>query len=45
MTKGAHDIMGRNRLNKIEADLTLLKWMVTTNVGLTLIVLGRLFFQ
>ena len=32
-----------NRLAKIETDLTVLKWMVGTNLALTLIVLGLIF--
>lgn len=31
------------RLAKITSDLTLLKWMVGTNVALTFIVLGKIF--
>jgi hypothetical protein len=31
-----------NRFGKIESDLTLLKWMVGANIGLSLIVLGKL---
>jgi hypothetical protein len=30
-----------NRIRQIEADLTLLKWMVGTNVALTVFVLGK----
>jgi hypothetical protein len=29
-----------NRLGKVESDLHLLKWMVATNIAVTLIVLG-----
>jgi len=32
-----------NRIKRIEASLELLKWMVATNITLTLLVLGRLF--
>jgi len=32
-----------NRIAKIEASLDVLKWMVATNITLTLLVLGRLF--
>jgi hypothetical protein len=32
------------RFQKLESDLTLLKWMVGTNIVLTLAVLGRLLF-
>lgn len=31
-------------LNVIERDLAILKWMVGTNVALTLAILGRLLF-
>jgi hypothetical protein len=31
-----------NRLAKIETDVTLVKWMLGTNIGLTLLVLGVL---
>lgn len=31
------------RLSRIEASVELLKWMVATNITLTLLVLGRLF--
>jgi hypothetical protein len=42
-TRAAEELAGYdNRLSAIERDLTLLKWMVGTNVGLTLIVLGSL---
>jgi hypothetical protein len=34
-----------NRLAKIENDLAVLRWMVGTNVVLTLLVLGRVFFR
>ncbi|MBM3821201.1 MAG: integrase [Acidimicrobiia bacterium] len=34
-----------NRFSRIETDLTVLKWMAGTNVGLTIVVLGRLFFS
>ena len=30
---------------RIETDLTVLKWMAGTNIGLTIVVLGRLFFS
>lgn len=40
--KAAEEVAGyENRLAKIETDLTLLKWMVTTNIALTLGVLWR----
>jgi hypothetical protein len=32
----------QDRLNRVEADLTLLKWMVGTNVVLTLAILAKL---
>ena len=32
-----------NRLNKVEADLTLLKWMVGANIALTTGVIFKLF--
>lgn len=32
-----------NRIARIEASLDLLKWMVATNITLTLLVLGKLF--
>ena len=32
-----------HRFAKIEGDLSVVKWMVTTNIGLTLVVLGKLF--
>ena len=32
-----------NRLAKVEGDLALLKWMVATNIALTLLVLGKQF--
>lgn len=37
--------MYENRLAKIENDLAVLRWMVATNIALTLFVLGRLFFR
>ena len=30
-----------NRIAGVERDLTILKWMVGTNIGLTLLVLGK----
>lgn len=32
-----------NRLNKVEADLSLLKWMVGFNLVMTMAVVGKLF--
>ncbi|WP_157899383.1 hypothetical protein [Luteitalea pratensis] len=32
-----------NRIARIEASVDVLKWMVATNVSLTLLVLGKLF--
>ncbi len=32
-----------NRIARVESDLTLLKWMVTTNIALTLAILFKLF--
>lgn len=32
-----------NRINKVESDLALLKWMVGTNIALTLTILFKLF--
>jgi hypothetical protein len=32
-----------NRLAKVEGDLALLKWMVATNIALTLLILGKQF--
>lgn len=41
--RAAEEVAGYdNRLASIETRLTLLTWMVGTNVGLTLFVLGRL---
>lgn len=41
--RAAEELAGYdNRFNAIERDLTLLKWMLGTNVALTLAVLGRL---
>lgn len=41
--RAAEEVAGYdNRLGTIERDLTVLKWMVGTNVALTLIVLGAL---
>ena len=33
------------RIGKIETDLAVLKWMAGTNVGLTVLVLGKLFLH
>lgn len=33
------------RIGRIERDLTVLKWMVGTNVALTLMVLGRIWWK
>jgi hypothetical protein len=41
--KAAEEVAGyENRLAKLEADLTLLKWMVGANIALSLIILGKL---
>jgi hypothetical protein len=43
--KAAEEVADYNqRINTISNELTLLKWMVGTNIGLTLAVLGRLLF-
>lgn len=43
--KAAEEVADYNqRIGNIERDLALLKWMVGTNVALTLGVLGRLLF-
>jgi hypothetical protein len=43
--KAAEEVADYNqRIGNIERDLGLLKWMVGTNVALTLGVLGRLLF-
>jgi hypothetical protein len=34
-----------DRLGKVETDLAVLKWMVGTNLGLTLIVIVKLFIH
>ena len=34
-----------NRFGRLETDLTVLKWMAGTNIALTIVVLGRLFFS
>jgi len=34
-----------NRINKIEVDLTVLKWMVGANLALGIAILARLFLQ
>ena len=34
-----------NRFNKIESDLTLLKWMVGLNIGLTISIVSKLFLS
>jgi hypothetical protein len=40
----AEEVAGyENRIANVEGRLTLLTWMVGTNIGLTLIVLARLF--
>lgn len=42
--KAAEEVAGYdNRVGKVEADLTLLKWMVGTNVALTVAILWRVF--
>jgi hypothetical protein len=33
------------RFNRVESDLTLLKWMVGANVGLSLAIIARTFFN
>jgi hypothetical protein len=44
--KAAEEVAGYdNRLAKLEADLTLLKWMVGFNLAATLAVLMRVVFQ
>jgi hypothetical protein len=41
--KAAEEVAGyENRLAKLEADLTLLKWMFAANIALSLIILGKL---
>jgi hypothetical protein len=43
--RAAEEVADYNaRIGNIERDLTLLKWMVSTNVILTVGVLGRLLF-
>jgi hypothetical protein len=32
-----------NRINRVEADLTLLKWMVGFNLTMTLVLVGKAF--
>jgi hypothetical protein len=40
--KAAEEVAGfENRLAKVEADLTLLKWMVGANIALNLGILGK----
>jgi hypothetical protein len=34
-----------NRFSKVESDLGVLKWMVGTNLALTVLVLGKLFLR
>ena len=34
-----------SRFNKIESELTLLKWMVGLNIGLTITVVSKLFLS
>jgi hypothetical protein len=41
--KAANAAGYENRLAKVEDDLTLLKWMVATNVALALLVFGKQF--
>jgi hypothetical protein len=42
--RAAEEVAGyESRIARIEADLVLLKWMVGTNLALTLIVLGLIF--
>jgi hypothetical protein len=42
--KAAEEAAGyENRLAKVESDLTLLKWMVATDIALTPLVLGKQF--
>jgi hypothetical protein len=44
--KAAEEVASyENRIAKVEADLSTLKWMVGTNIGLTLIVIGKLFLS
>ena len=33
-----------SRFNKVEPELTVLKWMVGVNIGLTLTIVSKLFF-
>lgn len=43
-SKAATEVAGfENRLNAVERDLAVLKWMVGTNVAMTLAVLWRVF--
>ena len=45
-TAAAEEIAGcANRLAKIEADLTLLKWMMSLNLALSLALLVRAFMS
>jgi hypothetical protein len=32
-----------NRISRVESDLSVIKWMVGTNIALTLVAIGRLF--
>jgi len=42
--KAAEEVAGYDsRLSSVERDLTVLKWMVGTNVALTLFVLGKVW--
>lgn len=42
--KAAEEVASyEDRLGRVERDLAILKWMVGTNIALTLLVLGRLF--
>jgi len=36
-------LAGENRLDKVEADLTLLKWMVGFNLAMTVAIVAKLF--
>jgi hypothetical protein len=41
--KAAEEVAGfENRLAKLEADMSLLKWMVGANIAVSLIILGKL---
>lgn len=42
--KAAEDVASYdNRVGKVESDLTLLKWMVGTNIALTIAIFWRVF--